>query len=244
MSEAPAAAAPTLEARGIERTYRTANETIPVLEGLDLVLMRGTSLAVVGASGSGKSTMIHVLGLLDPPDSGTLRIDGEDVLAASRRRRAELRNRRLGFVFQFYHLVNELTALENVALPAMIGGGLLPSPGERSAWRERAHDLLARVGLTGRERHRPNQLSGGERQRVAIARALMNEPSVLFCDEPTGNLDPRTSRGVQDVLLSVGAESRAMLLVTHDIAFARRCGEVRRLKEGRLVPMEESGGAA
>ena len=234
-----------LDARGIRRAYRMAQETIPVLEGLDLTLGLGESVAVVGASGSGKTTMIHVLGLLDRADEGSLSIAGEDALAASASRRAALRNRHLGFVFQFYHLVNELTALENVVLPARIGGGWLPSAGERSAWRDRARDLLARVGLTGREKHRPNQLSGGERQRVAIARALINRPSVLFCDEPTGNLDPRTSRGVQDLLLSIGAESRAMLLVTHDETFARRCRRVMRLSEGRLVPAgADAGGAA
>jgi lipoprotein-releasing system ATP-binding protein len=233
-----------LAARGISRSYQMASETIPVLDGLELTLAMGESVAVVGASGSGKTTMIHVLGLLDRPQAGQLSIGGEDALAASGSRRASLRNRRLGFVFQFYHLVNELTALENVMLPARIGGGWWPSAGDRSAWRDRARDLLGRVGLSGRERHRPNQLSGGERQRVAIARALINRPSVLFCDEPTGNLDPRTSRGVQDVLLEIGAESRAMLLVTHDETFARRCRRVMRLREGRLVPADtETGGA-
>ena len=241
----PVAVEAALAARGISRAYTMANETIPVLDGLDLTLAVGESVAVVGASGSGKTTMIHVLGLLDRPDSGTLSLGGEDALAASGTRRASLRNRRLGFVFQFYHLVNELTALENVILPARIGGGWWPSSGDRSAWRDRARELLGRVGLTGRERHRPNQLSGGERQRVAIARALVNRPTVLFCDEPTGNLDPRTSRGVQDVLLEIGAESRAMLLVTHDETFARRCRRVMRLREGRLVAADmESGGAA
>jgi ABC-type lipoprotein export system ATPase subunit len=234
-----------LEARGICRAYTMAHETIPVLDGLELRLSPGETVSVVGASGSGKTTMIHVLGLLDRPDSGTLTIDGEDVLAASGSRRAQLRNRHLGFVFQFYHLVNELTALENVSLPARIGAGFLPSAGERSAWTDRAHQLLDKVGLSGRERHRPNQLSGGERQRVAIARALMNRPTVLFCDEPTGNLDPRTSRGVQELLFEIGAETRAMLLVTHDEAFARRCGRVLRLKDGKLVSAdEETGGAA
>jgi lipoprotein-releasing system ATP-binding protein len=236
---------PALRARGIRRSYVMAHETIPVLDGLDLDLARGESVSVVGASGSGKTTMIHVLGMLDQADAGSLAVDGEDVLAASGARRASLRNRRLGFVFQFYHLVNELSALENVELPARIGGGWLPPRGERSAWRDRARELLGQVGLAGRERHRPNQLSGGERQRVAIARALMNRPAVLFCDEPTGNLDPRTSRGVQDLLLAIGAESRAMLLVTHDESFARRCGRVLRLKDGRLVPADaDSGGGA
>jgi ABC-type lipoprotein export system ATPase subunit len=236
---------PALRARGVGRAYVMANETIPVLVGLDVDLLRGESVSVVGASGSGKTTMIHVLGMLDRPDSGTLEIDGEDVLSASGARRAMLRNRRLGFVFQFYHLVNELTALENVELPARIGGGWAPSVGERSAWRDRARELLGTVGLAGRERHRPNQLSGGERQRVAIARAVMNRPAVLFCDEPTGNLDPRTSRGVQELLLEIGAESRAMLLVTHDETFARRCRRVLRLSDGRLVPADgEHGGGS
>jgi ABC-type lipoprotein export system ATPase subunit len=236
---------PALSARGVRRAYVMAHETIPVLDGLDVDLVRGDSVSVVGASGSGKTTMIHVLGMLDQPDAGTLEIDGEDVLAASGARRAALRNRHLGFVFQFYHLVNELSALENVELPARIGGGWAPPAGERSAWRDRAHELLATVGLAGREKHRPNQLSGGERQRVAIARAVMNRPAVLFCDEPTGNLDPRTSRGVQELLLEIGAESRAMLLVTHDETFARRCRRVLRLKDGRLVPADgEPGGGS
>jgi len=243
---APAVATKSaLAARGVHRAYVMAQETIPVLVGLDIDLARGESVSVVGASGSGKTTMIHVLGMLDVPDSGSLEIDGEDVLASSGARRAQLRNRHIGFVFQFYHLVNELTALENVELPARIGGGWAPSAGERSAWRDRARELLGRVGLVGRERHRPNQLSGGERQPVAIARAVMNRPAVLFCDEPTGNLDPRTSRGVQDLLLEMGAESRAMLLVTHDESFARRCSRVLRLRDGRLVPADvEPGGGA
>jgi ABC-type lipoprotein export system ATPase subunit len=236
---------PALSARGVRRAYVMAHETIPVLDGLDVDLVRGDSVSVVGASGSGKTTMIHVLGMLDQPDAGTLEIDGEDVLAASGARRAALRNRHLGFVFQFYHLVNELSALENVELPARIGGGWAPPAGERSAWRDRAHELLTTIGLAGREKHRPNQLSGGERQRVAIARAVMNRPAVLFCDEPTGNLDPRTSRGVQELLLEIGAESRAMLLVTHDETFARRCRRVLRLKDGRLVPADgEPGGGS
>jgi lipoprotein-releasing system ATP-binding protein len=192
--------------------------------------------------------MINVLGLLDRPDAGSVRIRGEDALAASGARRAALRNARLGFVFQFYHLVNELTALENVMLPARIGAGWLSWGARRAAVRETARDLLARVGLSGRERHRPQQLSGGERQRVAIARALVLEPDVVFCDEPTGNLDPRTARGVQDLLLEVGAKGRAMLLVTHDEGFARRCSRVLRLREGRLAdeaaPRPETGGAS
>ncbi len=219
------------------------SETITVLQGLDLELAVGESVSVVGASGSGKTTMIHVLGLLDKPDSGELRLNGENLFASSGSRQAQIRNRSFGFVFQFYHLVHELTAVENVMLPAMIDTGWLRWSSQRLEVRERARSLLADVGLSGRERHRPQQLSGGERQRVAIARALMNDPEVLFCDEPTGNLDPRTSEGVQELVLSVAARGRAVLLVTHDARFAARCDRVLRLKEGRLVPGPPSGGS-
>jgi lipoprotein-releasing system ATP-binding protein len=231
-----------LEARGLHKAYRMKQETIQVLAGLDLALRRGESVAVVGASGSGKTTMINMLGLLDRPDSGAVYISGEDALAASGARRAEMRNARLGFVFQFYHLVNELSALDNVLLPARIGAGWFEWGARRKEMTARANELLAQVGLSGRARHRPQELSGGERQRVAIARALVLRPDVVFCDEPTGNLDPRTSRGVQDLLLEVGgATGRAMLLVTHDESFARRCGRVLRLLEGRLVSADAGG---
>ncbi len=199
---------------------------------------------MVGASGSGKTTMIHVLGLLDRPDAGSLGIGGEDALAATNARRSEIRNRAIGFVFQFYHLVPELSALDNVILPARIGAGWFGWASLRGEVRDRARDLLAQVGLTDRERHRPSQLSGGERQRVAIARALMQRPDVIFCDEPTGNLDPRTARGVQELLLSMSDEGRAMLLVTHDEPFARRCDRTLRLVDGRLAATEAGGSRA
>ena len=232
----PVDAEPVLEAVALFKTYRMAHEAIDVLGGLDLRLMRGESVAVVGASGSGKTTMINVLGLLDRPDTGQVRISGEDALAASGARRAALRNAKLGFVFQFYHLVNELTALENVLLPARIGAGWFGWSAQKREVTDRARDLLSRVGISGRERHRPQQMSGGERQRVAIARALIVEPDVVFCDEPTGNLDPKTARGVQDLMLEIAGRGRAMLLVTHDETFARRCSRVLRLMDGRLVP--------
>lgn len=227
-----------LQATGIHRSFSMGRETIPVLRDLELLLRRGERVSVVGASGSGKTTMINVLGLLDRPQAGQVTLLGEDALAARAGRRNELRNRGIGFIFQFYHLVNELTALENVLLPAMIGTGTFAWPSRRAAARERAFALLDQVGLAERTRHRPQELSGGERQRVAIARALMNDPAVLFCDEPTGNLDPRTSGGVQELLLELGHRGRAMLLVTHDATFAGRCDRVMRLKEGRLVPAE------
>lgn len=224
-------------AHDLARSYRMGHENIVVLDGLSLSLTRGETVSVVGASGSGKTTMIHVLGLLDRPERGSVHLHGEDLLAASGGRKAVVRNRHFGFVFQFYHLVNELNALENVMLPARIGAGVFGWMAHRHAVREKARSLLAEVGLSGRERHRPSELSGGERQRVAIARALVNEPDVLFCDEPTGNLDPRTSQGVQDLLLQIGGRERCMLLVTHDLRFAGRCDRVLRLKEGRLDPV-------
>jgi lipoprotein-releasing system ATP-binding protein len=239
-----------LQAEGIHRSFQMGRDTIPVLRDLELTLRRGERVSVVGASGSGKTTMINVLGLLDRPQAGEVRLLGERALQVRAGRRNELRNRGIGFIFQFYHLVNELTALENVLLPAMIGTSTFAWPRRRQTARERAEGLLEQVGLVDRRRHRPQELSGGERQRVAIARALMNDPAVLFCDEPTGNLDPRTSGGVQDLLLELGHRGRAMLLVTHDTAFAGRCDRVLRLKEGRLVPdrsesaVETAGGAA
>jgi lipoprotein-releasing system ATP-binding protein len=185
--------------------------------------------------------MIQVLGLLDRPEKGSLLVEGRDVLAASGRDRARARNATFGFVFQFYHLVPELDALDNVLLPARIGTGTLEWLSQRGALRARARELLANVGLADRGRHRPSQLSGGERQRVAIARALMNHPSVLFCDEPTGNLDPRTKGGIEDLLFGSVSRDRALLLVTHDEGFARRCQRVLRLEEGRLVAVDDAG---
>ena len=235
---------PALEARGVTKAYTLAHETIPILVDLDLSVRRGERVAIVGQSGSGKTTMIQVLGLLDRADRGTLLIGGEDTSAMPSRRRDSVRNRSIGFVFQFYHLVPELTALQNVTLPSMIGAGWGWSGARKTAAIERGRALLNAVGLSGRERHRPSQLSGGERQRVAIARALVQRPKVLFCDEPTGNLDPRTARGVQDLLLSIDPVatdddgSRAMILVTHDERFARRCDRVLRLMDGHLVPLD------
>ncbi len=233
-----------LEARGLKRSFQMGRVAIDVLQGLDLTLYRGERVSIVGSSGSGKTTMINMLGLLDKPDSGSVALAGEDALAASSRRRSDMRNASIGFIFQFYHLVNELDAFENVLLPAMIGKGW---GARRTEMRERARHLLDRVGLADRMDHRPQELSGGERQRVAVARALINEPEVLFCDEPTGNLDPRTSGGVQDLLLDLGNEDRAMLLVTHDERFAARCDRMCRLIEGRLEPASKpaaAGGAA
>jgi len=226
---------PLLRARDLHRSYRSGNAEIRILQGLSLDLMPGEIVAVLGASGVGKSTLLHQLGLLDSPDQGTLEIEGRELAGAPGAVRDAVRNRSVGFVFQFFHLVPELTARENVLLPARIEAGLLEWFRVRGARRERAEALLGQVGLAARTRHRPAQLSGGERQRVAIARALMNDPRVLLCDEPTGNLDPETSRGVWDVLRGFRGRDRAILVVTHNEFLARDADRVLRLREGRLV---------
>lgn len=221
-------------ARDLHRSYRSGNAQIRILQGLDLSLAPGEIVAVLGASGVGKSTLLHLLGLLDSPDQGTLELDGKEV-GGGNGARDRIRNTSIGFVFQFFHLVPELTALENVLLPARIRAGLLEWFRVRGERRERARELLERVGLGARTHHRPAQLSGGERQRVAIARALMNDPRVLLCDEPTGNLDPETSRGVWDVLRGFRGTDRAILVVTHNEHLARDADRVLRLVGGRLV---------
>ncbi|MCK6480535.1 MAG: ABC transporter ATP-binding protein [Planctomycetaceae bacterium] len=222
-------------ARDLHKSYRSGEEHLRILQGLDLDLRAGEIVAVLGTSGVGKSTLLHLLGLLDSPDQGSLELEGRDLSSAGGMQRDAVRNRSIGFVFQFFHLVPELTALENVLLPARIETGLLDWLRVRGERRERARALLDQVGLGGRVRHRPAHLSGGERQRVAIARALMNEPRVLLCDEPTGNLDPETSRGVWDVLRGFRGTTRAILVVTHNEHLAADADRVLRLRGGRLV---------
>jgi lipoprotein-releasing system ATP-binding protein len=220
-----------LSARGLAKGYRTPAGHVPVLLGVDLDVAAGEMVAVVGASGVGKSTLLHVLGTLDRPDGGTLRIAGEDVLTLPEPRRCEFRNRTLGFVFQFHHLLPEFSALENVAMPLLIGGRPV---GEA---RHRARELLDEVGLGGRAGHRPGALSGGEQQRVAVARALAASPRVLLADEPTGDLDRATGRRLAETLRSlVRARSLTVVVVTHNDELARGCDRVLALAGGRLLP--------
>jgi lipoprotein-releasing system ATP-binding protein len=224
-----------LSASGITRSYRMGPATLQALKGVGLTLRAGEMAAVVGPSGSGKSTLLHILGLLEKPDAGTIRMAGRDLLGLPAAERARLRNAEIGFVFQFYHLLPELTALENVTLPAMMGAGFGGWRAARREATERATDLLGRIGLGERLNHRPAQLSGGERQRVAIARALANRPKLLLCDEPTGNLDRKTAAGIVELLLRINREDRtAILLVTHDHAVAARCERIHHLVDGKL----------
>jgi predicted ABC-type transport system involved in lysophospholipase L1 biosynthesis ATPase subunit len=210
--------------QSVTKGYGAGPTRVEVLRDVDFAVARGELIAVVGPSGVGKSTLLHLVGLLDRPESGTIWLDGSDVAALDVSARARLRNEKIGFVFQFHHLLDELDALDNVALPVRIGGG-----STRRA-RERATELLAAVGLQNRASHFPDQLSGGEQQRVALARALAMEPAVLLADEPTGNLDRATSDQVFEMVgrlhLMVGLTS---VIVTHDESLARRCDRVFRL---------------
>ena len=217
-----------LRARNLKQTYDLGATPLDVLRGIDLDVARGEVVFLRGASGAGKSTLLYILAGLEHPRGGTVEFEGEPLFSMGRDRLATLRNRRMGFVFQSYFLLPELTALENVMLPAMIGG----SPRE-----EKARQLLGRVGLSGRLDHLPSQLSGGEQQRVAIARALINDPGILFADEPTGNLDAATGAGIIELLLGLARqEGHTLVAVTHDPALAALGDRELRLDAGHLVP--------
>jgi lipoprotein-releasing system ATP-binding protein len=224
---------PVLRARGIRRSFPLGNRSLEILHGIDLDLHPGELVALVGASGAGKSTLLHVLGLLDRPDEGELEIHGTDPWSRPIAERARLRNREIGFVFQFYHLLPELNAVENTLLPAMIGESSVGFRTKRKELRDRAVDMLTHFGLGARLAHLPGQLSGGERQRVAMARALFHDPRILLADEPTGNLDSATGETVLELLF---AEQRrrglAMVLVTHDERLAHRCERVLVMEDG------------
>jgi lipoprotein-releasing system ATP-binding protein len=224
-----------LSARGLVKGYRKGRNPVPVLRGVDLEVERGEMLAIVGASGSGKSTLLHVLGLLDAPDGGEVRLDGERIDALPDRRRDALRNRTFGFIFQFYHLLPELSALENVLTPLYIRHGVGAYLARRSRLRAEATAILERVGLGHRLTHRPSELSGGEMQRAAIARALAGDPAVLLADEPTGNLDAATGQSILDLLRDLNRErGLTMMMVTHDAQIAAQADRTVRLAGGRI----------
>jgi predicted ABC-type transport system involved in lysophospholipase L1 biosynthesis ATPase subunit len=228
-----------LEVKGVKHEYRLGSRAIPVLRGIDLHLDAGETVAIVGKSGVGKTTLLQILGLLEPPTEGTIALRGLDLARLSASKRADIRRREIGFVFQFYHLIPELTALENVRLSTRIGEPFFDALRNRAAERDRAHALLDRVGLAHRARHRPSQMSGGELQRTAIARALFARPSLLLCDEPTGNLDSDTGGAILELLFGLQSELKTtLLLVTHDLELARRCGRQIRIVDGRVAPPE------
>jgi len=219
-----------LEAAGLEKRYRMGHQTLEVLRGVSLKVGAGELAVIVGPSGAGKSTLLHILGGLDRPSAGKVRFEGRDLYGIGERELSRLRGRKFGFVFQFYHLVPELTALENVLLPAWTAGGQ-----NGSAARRRAAELLEEVGLGPRAGHLPSELSGGEQQRVAIARALMNQPQVVFCDEPTGNLDSATGEEILRILLRLNREQgTTLVVVTHEPAIKKVAGRVHSLKDGQL----------
>ena len=224
-----------LAAVGVSKSYRRGKNVVPVLHGVDLEVDRGEMIAVVGSSGSGKSTLLHCLGLLDTPDEGEIRLLGKRIDNGPDRRRDSLRNGTFGFIFQFYHLLPELSALENVMLPHMIRLGVLAYFRERKQIRAEATALLERVGLGHRLDHKPGELSGGEMQRTAIARALVNRPEVLLADEPTGNLDAATGQSILELLRDLNRErGLTMMMVTHDLTIAGQADRIVRLAEGRI----------
>jgi len=225
-----------LSASGITKNYTIGKRQIPVLRGVDLSIAAGEKVALLGSSGAGKSTLLHLLGLLDTPTDGTIRYDGREVQSLPVAERARLRHQQVGFVFQFYHLIPELTALQNVLLARMMGSSVIGYFGQRKAARQGAIAILEQVGLADRLHHRPSELSGGERQRVAIARALLAEPKVVLADEPTGNLDSHTAKEVVDLMFRIQQErDLAFLLVTHDEGLARRCDRIVRMRDGRVT---------
>lgn len=224
---------PILSCRGIRRAFRVGDRTIEVLHGVDMELHPGERLSLMGSSGAGKTTLLNILALLDRPTEGGVIVDGVPGWELSTAERARLRNSRIGFVFQFYHLLPELTALENAVLPAMIARGAGEYRRRRSEYRDRATEMLHRFGLGERLKHRPSQLSGGEQQRVAIARALLLDPPILIADEPTGNLDRGTGDRVLDLLFEEQENrSTALLLVTHDERLAARCQRTVFMEDG------------
>ncbi len=228
--EQPGADAPIIQTRDLRQSFRIGKRRLEVLRGISIDIWPGASAFLVGASGAGKTTLLHTLAALEPPESGEVIFEGQSVYGLSRHAQAKLRNRRMGFIFQGYFLLPELTALENVLLPAMIGGG------HNSECAARAAECLREVGLAERMHHLPLELSGGEQQRVAIARALINDPSIIFADEPTGNLDSKAGSVIMDLLLALVREKRkTLLVVTHDRSLAERGDRTLEIRDGQLA---------
>jgi ABC-type lipoprotein export system ATPase subunit len=223
-----------LKAEGLYKAYRMGVTKVQVLKGVELAVRKSEFVAIVGASGSGKSTLLHILGGLDGPDKGVVSFEGRDLGKISAGELNRYRNKMVGFVFQFYHLLDELNVLENVYLPTMASKSIAGWFACRRRAKSRARELLAELGLSDRAKHKPYQLSGGERQRVAIGRALMNEPKLLLADEPTGNLDSATGNGILDVFEKLNRAGQTIVMVTHDQRIAQKAGRIITLADGKI----------
>ncbi|MCP4253792.1 MAG: ABC transporter ATP-binding protein [Candidatus Scalindua sp.] len=224
-----------LSAKEISKEYTIGKTSIRVLDRVNLDVNKGEIIIILGASGAGKSSLLHILGILDTPTSGHVSFKGENLSIIGQRKLAEKRNRIFGFVFQFYHLLPDFNALENVLMPRLIGRRFYKT-GSKKDHTEKAAELLDRVGLGNRINHRPNELSGGEKQRVAIVRALMNDPEILLCDEPTGNLDTKSGREIQKLIWDLNEKTKqTVVIVTHDERFAETAGRVIRMADGKII---------
>ncbi len=222
-----------LKATGLKKVYDQLSQPLEVLKGIDLEITAGEFVCIVGPSGAGKSTLLHLLGGLDTPTQGTVKLDEQDIYRLSDKQRAKLRNHSLGFVFQFYHLLPEFTALENVILPLLIK----ENKSNAKSLTAKGEEYLRKVGLIERKQHKPYQLSGGEQQRVAIARALINDPKIIFCDEPTGNLDSQSGQEIIQLLMELNHKNaQTLVIVTHDKGIANLSHRTISMRDGNLIP--------